>query len=113
MPHAGFAGLVSGDEVGGAEQVVVGEIDGVLLGAVHLRGDLHGEVGLVFAGKHPVGHLVENLRQLTRVVLADGKDDGLSNLATDGIAERVFEERLAEELIGGLGRRSAFQTRAA
>ena len=99
----GLAGLVGREEVGRAEQVVVGEVDGELLGVGDLRGDLHGEVGLVLAGKHPVGHLVEDLRELGGVVLADGEDDGLADLAADGIAQGVFQERLAEELVGGVG----------
>ena len=70
----------------------------ILLGVGHLRGHLHGEVGLVFAGEHPVGHLVENLRQLARVVLADGKDDGLANLAADRVAQGILEKGLAEQL---------------
>ena len=49
---ARLAGLVGRQEVGRAKQVVVGEIDGELLGVVDLRGDLHGEIGLVFAGEH-------------------------------------------------------------
>ena len=79
------------------------EVDGELLGVGDLRGDLHGEVGLVLAGKHAVGHLVEDLRQLGGVVLADGEDDGLADLAADRIAQGVFEEGLAEELVGGVG----------
>ena len=54
--NAGLAGLVGWNEIGRAEQVVVGEIDRELLGIGNLRRDLHGEVGLVFAGKHLVGH---------------------------------------------------------
>ena len=110
---ARLAGLVGGNEIGRTEQVVVREIDGVLLRAIDLRGHLDGEVGLVLAGKHPVGHLVENLRELGGVILADGEDDGLADLAADRIAQRIFEKGLAEELIGRLRRRSAFQTRAA
>jgi hypothetical protein len=92
-----LAGLVGGDEVARAEQVVVGEVDGELLGVGDLGGDLHGKVGLVLAGEHAVGHLVEDLRQFGGVVLADGKDDGLADFATDRIAQGVFEEGLAEE----------------
>ena len=100
---AGLAGLVSGQEVGRAEQVVVGEVDGELLGVGDLRGDLHGEVGLVLAGEHAVGHLVEDLRQLGGVVLADREDDRLADLPADRIAQGVFQEGLAEELVGGVG----------
>ena len=79
------------------------EVDGELLGVGDLRGDLHGEVGLVLAGEHAVGHLVEDLRQLGGVVLADGEDDGLADLPADRIAQGVFQEGLAEELVGGVG----------
>ena len=48
-----------------------------------------------------VGHLIENLCQLACVVLADGKDDGLAELAADRVAQGVFEKGLAEKLIGG------------
>jgi hypothetical protein len=40
---------------------------------------------LILAGEHPVGHLVENLRKFCGVVLADGEDDGLANLALSPI----------------------------
>ena len=79
------------------------EVDGELLGVGDLRGDLHGEVGLVLAGEHAVGHLVEDLRQLGGVVLADGEDDGLADLPADRIAQGVFQKGLAEELVGGVG----------
>ena len=36
------------------------------------------------------------------MVLTDGEDDGLADLAADGITEGVFEERLAKYLVGGL-----------
>ena len=98
-----LAGLVSGQEVGRTEQVVVGEIDGELLGVGYLRGDLYGEVGLVLAGEHAVGHLVEDLRQLGGVVLTNSEDNGLADLPADRIAQGVFQEGLAQELIGGLG----------
>ena len=44
-----------------------------------------------------IGHLVEDLGQLGGVVLADGEDDGLADLATDRVAQGVFQEGLAEE----------------
>ena len=74
-----------------------------MLGVGNLRGDLHGEVGLVLAGEHAVGHLVENLRQLGGVVLADGEDDRLADLAADRIAQGILQKGLAEELVGGFG----------
>jgi hypothetical protein len=75
----------------------------------YLRGDLHGEVRLVFAGVHAVGHLVEDLRQLGGVILADSKDDGLADFAADWIAQGVFEESLADDLIGGIGKEALFK----
>ncbi len=92
---ARLAGLVGGQEVGRAEQVVVAEVDAELLGVWDLRGDLHGKVGLVLAGEHAVGHLVEDLRQLRGVVLTDGKDDGLTDLTAHRIAQGVLQEGLA------------------
>ncbi len=106
---ARLAGFVSRDEVGRAEQVVVGEVDGELLGVLNLRGDLHGEVGLVFGRIHAVGHLVEDLRQLGGVVLADGKDDRLADLAADRIAQGIFQKRLAEKLVGGVGEKALLE----
>ena len=97
---ASLAGLVPRDEVRRAEQVVVGEVDRVLLRAVHLRGDLHREVGLVFAWEHEVGDFVQNLGELAGMVLTDRKDNGLADLTADGVAKGVVEEGLAEELIG-------------
>jgi len=35
------------------------------------------------------------------MILTDGKNDGLADLATAGIAQGVFEKELAEKLIGG------------
>jgi len=61
------------------------------------------EVRLVLARVHAVGHLVQDLRQLGRVVLADRKDDRLADLTANWVAQGVFEKRLAEELIGGIG----------
>ena len=104
-----LAGLVSGQEVGRTEQVVVAEVDGELLGVGNLRGDLHGEVGLVLAGEHAVGHLVEDLRQLGGVVLADREDDGLADLPADRIAQGIFQKGLAEEFISGLGKESPLE----
>ena len=64
--------------------------------SVHLGGDLHGKVGLVFAREHAVGHLVEDLRQLGGVVLADGEDDGLADLAADG-SRRAFSRNVLQK----------------
>ena len=100
---ARLAGLVGGNEVAGAKQVVVGEIDREFLGIGNLRGNLHGEVRLILAGEHPVRHLVEDLRQLGGVVLADREDDRLADFSAHRVAQRVFEEGLAQKLVGGLG----------
>ena len=98
--HARLAGLVGGQDVGGAKQVVVGEIDRELLRARNLRSDLHREVGLILAGEHAVGHYVQYLRQLGRVVLADGEDDGFADFAADGITQGVFQKSLTKQLVG-------------
>ncbi len=103
---ARLAGLVGRDEVAGTHQIVVGEVDRKLLGVGHLRGDLHGKVGLVLAGKHAVGDLVEHLRQLGGVVLADREDDGLADFAADRVAQGVLEESLTEDGVGGVGEES-------
>ncbi len=100
---AGFAGFVGFEEVGGTEELVVGEIDGELLRVGNPRGDLNGEVGLVFSGKHPVRHFVEDLGEFCGVVLADGEDDGFSDFAADGIAQGVFQKRFAEQCVGFRG----------
>ena len=100
--HAGFAGLVSGQAVGRAEQVVVGEIDGELLRVRDAGSDLDGEVGLVTTGEQRVGLLVEDLREPGGVGLADGEDDGLAEFGADGIAQAVLQQGLAEQLVGGL-----------
>src|SRR6185437_4400543 len=100
--NASLAGLVGRDEVARAKQVVVGKVDGELLRVGHRTGDLHRKVGLVLAGKQAVGHNVEDLRQLSRVVLADREDDGLADFATDRITQRVLQKRLAQNQIGGL-----------
>ena len=77
-----------------------------------LRGHLHGEVGPVLAGKHQVSDLVEDLRELGRVVLADRKDDGLSDLAADRVTERVSRGRFCrEKLVGGLRVKALFRSK--
>ena len=68
-----------------------------------LRCDLHGEIGLVLAGEHLVGHLVENLRQLGGVILADGEDDRLADFPADRVAQGILQKGLAEQLVGGFG----------
>jgi len=74
------------------------------LGVRNLRSDLHGEVKLILAGEHAVRHLVENLRQLAGVVLADREEDGLSYLIADWIAQGILQKGLAENLVGGLSK---------
>ena len=64
---------------------------------------------MVLAGKNAVGHLIENLRQLGGVILADGEDDGLADLFADWIAQGVFQKGLAEELIGGISEEALFE----
>ena len=105
----GLAGPIAGPEVGRTQQVVVGEVDGAILCICDLRGHLHGEVGPVLAGKHPVSDLVEDLRELGRVILADRKDDRLSDLAADRVTQRVLKEGFAEKLVGGLGIKALFK----
>ncbi len=75
------------------------------------RGHLDGEVGLVFAGKHFVGHLVEDCCYSGGVVLADGEDDGLADFAADWIAEGIFKEGLAEDGVGCAGEETFFKLR--
>ena len=106
---ARLAGLVAGDEVARTKQIVVGEVDGELLGVGYLRGDLHREVGLVAAREHAIGHLIENLRQLRGVVLADSKDDGLADLPADRVAQGVFQKRLAQQLVGVVGKEALLE----
>ena len=109
---ASFAGEIFRREVTGTEQIVIGKVDGELLGIGHLRRDLHGEVGLVFPRKHLVGHHIKNLGEPGRVALADCKDDGLAQFAADRIAQGVFEKGLAEQVVGGIGEEAIFQSRA-
>jgi len=45
------------------------------------------------------------------MVLADGKDDGFPYLATDGVAQRMFEKRLAEKLVGSIGKKALSNSR--
>ena len=69
----------------------------------HLRRDLRGEIRLVLAGKHALGDLIEDLRQLGRVVLTDSEDDGLAALAADRIPQGILEGPLAEKPVGSVG----------
>lgn len=104
-----LAGLVGGDEIARAEQVVVAEVDGELLSVGYLGGHLYREVRLVLAGEHTVRHLIENLRQLCGVVLADGKDDRLADFPADRVAQGVFQKRFAKELVGGIRKETFFE----
>ena len=99
--HAGFAGLVGGQAVGRAQQRVVGEIDGELLRICDAGRDLHGKVRLVATGEHGMRLFVEDLRELGRMGLADGEDDGLAKFSADGIAQAVLQQRFAKQLVGG------------
>ena len=101
---AGLAGLVRGQEVCRAEQTIVGEVDGHLLGVIDLGRNLCREVGLIPAGEHPVGHLIENLSDLSSMVLAHGKNNRFADFAADWVAESVFKEGLAKKFIGGRGK---------
>ena len=53
--------------------------------------------------------MVQDLGDLRRMALADGKDDRLADLATDGIAEGILKEGLAEKLVGRLGEEALFE----
>ena len=97
---AGLAGAVFRQKIARTEQVVVGEVDGELLGLLYLGGDLDGKVGLVPAGEGGISDLVENLRQPGCVVLADGEDDGLAGLTADRVSQGMGKEGAAEETIG-------------
>ena len=69
-----------------------------------MRRDLDGKVGLVLSGKHAIGDVIQDLRQLGRVVLTDGENDGLADLAADGIAQGILHESFAENLVGRVGK---------
>ncbi len=43
------------------------------------------------------------------MVLADGKDDRLADFAADRVAQGVLQERLAEELVGGVSKEALFE----
>src|SRR5580704_343507 len=62
---------IRGQEISRAQQIIVGEIDGELLGVADMRGYLHSKIGLVLAGKHLVSHEVQYLHDLGGVMLAD------------------------------------------
>ena len=61
---------VAVEKTGVPVQVVVGETDGHLLGVLHFGSHLDGEIGVVLAGKHGVGQLVQGLGDPAGVVLA-------------------------------------------
>jgi len=103
------AGTVGRKEIGGPEEVVVTEVDGELLGIGDGRGDLDGEIGVVPAGEHVVGHEVEHLGELGGMHLADRVDDGLADLAADRIAQGILEKGPAEKLIGSIGEKTPFE----
>ena len=100
--YACLAGLVAGKKVSRTEQIIIGEVDGELLCVGNLRSDLNSEVRLVLAWEHRSAISFRICASLGGVILADSKDDGLADLATDRIAKGVFQEGLAEELVGAL-----------
>ena len=65
---------------------------------------MHGEVRLVPGREHALRHLIQNLRQLGGVVLADSKDDGLADFTAHRVTQGVFQKRLAQQLVGVVGK---------
>jgi len=63
-----------------AAEIVVRKVDGHPLGIGNLAGDLHGEVGVIPPGPELIRHLVQDLGDLGRVVLADSEGNGLAEL---------------------------------
>src|ERR1700719_4344626 len=74
-----------------------------------MRCYLYGEIGLVSAGKHYVGHLVQYLRDLGGVMLAHREDDRLAYFTADRVAQRILQKGLAEHLIGRFGKEAFFE----
>ena len=74
------------------------------MGVRDLGSNLHGEVRLVLPREHTIRHLIEYLRQFSRVVLADGEYDRFSALAAHRIMEGVFKKSLAENLVRGFSK---------
>lgn len=106
---ARLAGDVALIEIAPSAEVVVGKLDGHGLRIHDFAGDLHGEVRLVSARPDFVGHFVQNLGKLGRVVLADGKDDCLAEFARHRVAQSMFEEGLAENVVGRVGEELLFE----
>ncbi len=100
---AGFAGTVRRLKITGAEQVVVGEIDGELLGVRYPGSDLNGEIGLVLAGKDGIRELIQDLGETGGMILADGEDDGLADFTTDWVTQGMFQESAAKKKVGRIG----------
>jgi hypothetical protein len=105
--------LYVGNKVARAKQVIIGKVYGELLGVGYLRGNLHGKIRLVLAREHAVGHLIEDLRKLGSMILADCEDNGFSDLTANRIAKGIFKESLAEKLIRRIRQRNVSRTRAA
>jgi hypothetical protein len=81
-----------------------------LLRISDLRRYLHRKIGVVFTREHFIRDDVQDLSQFRGVVLANSENDGLPDLATDRIPERVFEKGFAEKLIRGFSEETLFQT---
>ena len=110
--NAGFGRLVTGEvgvEPAVAVEVVVGEGEGHLLGQVDTAGDLAGKVGIVPARPEVMRHLVQNGCDLGGVVLGHAEDEGLADLAGDGVLQGVLEEGLAENCVCLAGQEFTFE----
>ena len=70
---------------------------------------MHCKVGMVFPGKYTIRHFVEDLDQLCRMVLADGKDYRLPDFAAHRIAQGVLQKCLTEELVGTVGKKTLLE----
>ena len=64
---------------------------------------MYRKVGLVFAGPQHISKLVQDLRELGGMVLADGEYQALAKLAGHWITQTVLDEGLAKKLIGRFG----------
>ena len=81
----------------------------MLRGTTDARRYLHSKIGVVLTWEHFVRYDVQNLSQFRGVVLANSENDGLPDLATDRVPERVFQKRFAEKLIRAWSEKTLFK----
>jgi len=78
-------------------EIIIGEIDGELLGIGDIRGNLHGKIRIVHAGIHLVGVFVQDLGDLGGVFLTDTKHQAFADFVRNG-SRSAFSRKVRQKM---------------